>query len=60
MKVKGEDANERTNYCNRYYFVGLYFLTRAMKAAVARGRYQRMRCLIGTTIRNISIPYFFL
>ena len=20
MKVKGEDANERTNYCNRYYF----------------------------------------
>ena len=41
MKVKGEDANERTNYCNRYYFVGLYFLTRETKPAVERVRKHR-------------------
>lgn len=41
MKVKGEDANERTNYCNWYYFVGLYFLTREKKPAVERVRKHR-------------------
>lgn len=26
MKTKGEDANERSIYCNRYYFCRLVFL----------------------------------
>ena len=53
MKVKGEDANERTNYCNRYYFVGLYFLTREKKPAVERVRKHRQRFFMAKTSRII-------
>ena len=61
MKVKGEDANERTNYCNRYYFVGLYFLTREKKPAVERVRKHRQRFFMTKTsriIRNRKVAKF--
>lgn len=38
MKTKGEDANERSIYCNQYY---LYFLTKEKKLAVERIRKHR-------------------